>query len=398
MSTQRLRTQITMPWLSLALYGGLLGLLSVGLFFRLGSLLPGYSPEELAAYQASMSLSGLLDNPLNAPFLLVVRALSYITDTLLATRLAATLFGGATLVIFAVLVRKWHNTRTAIIGTLLFGISAWFLHTARMGTPEVLLFGLFMLVACGFWFKERPGWLPLTALMLGTAALLYVPGMVWFIALGIAWQWKTIDRIFKKQLPAVTLAGIGAVGALVPLGWAFYKDQSLVTRWLGLPQDWPAPLEIARNFVEVPFHFLVRNEPNPASWLGTAPIFEVFSLVMLVLGGYLYIIHFKLARTPLIFGIFAVTLLLMALGSTTVTFSVIMPFAYLIIAAGLSHLFNQWFMVFPRNPIARTSGWVLISVLVALVCAFHLTHYFIGWPHAASTHDVYTVQSDTIDK
>lgn len=398
MSVERLRTQITLPWHSLTLYGGLLGLLGAALYWRLGSLVPGYHPAELQTYQASLSLSQLFDNPLNAPFLLVVKALSYVfPDGLLSVRLAATLFGAATLILFAVLLRQWHDTRTAIIGTLLFGVSAWFLHTARFGTPEVLLFGVFLLTVCGFWLKQRKSWLALLVCFLGTAALLYVPGMIWFVGLGIVWQWKTLDRIFKKHLVTVTIAGLAMLGALAPLGWALYRDHSLIRPFLGLPQDWPAPLEMARNVLEIPFHFLVKNEANPAIWLGTAPVLDVFSLVMFVLGGYLYLRHVKLARTPLFIAIMLLAVVLMAIGSP-ITFSVIMPFVYLVIAAGIAHLFNQWFMVFPRNPIARGIGLTFICLLTALVCAYHLTHYFVGWPHAAATREVYTIQSDTIDE
>lgn len=392
MSVQQLRAQITKPWHSLALYGGLLGVLAAGLVWKLQTLVPGYTEAEAQTLQASLDLGYLFDNPFNAPFLLITKALSYaLANDLFATRVTAALFGSLTLVVFAVVLRRWHDTRTAVLGTLLFGLSAWFLHTARLGTPDVLFFGLFIVVACGYWAKQTGYWLALLSCFLATAALLYVPGMIWFVLLGIIWQWKTIDRLFKKHLATVTLAGIAVLAAVAPLVWALYRNTSLIKPFLALPAEWPAPLEIARNLLKVPFHFFVRNEANPAIWLGTAPIFDIFSLTMFVLGGYLYLRHFRLARTPLFIAIGALTLGLMAVGSS-ITFSVFIPFAYLVIAAGVAHLFNQWFMVFPRNPIARGIGWVLISILVALVCGYHLTHYFVGWPHATATHEVYTIQ------
>lgn len=392
MHVQRLRKQITMPWHSLALYGGMLGLLGAALYWRLGSLLPGYHQAELQTYQASLSLETILDNPLNAPFLIVVKALTMIIpDNLIVVRLAATLFGLITLILFAILLRRWHGTRTAILGTLLFGLSAWFLHTARFGTPEILLFGVFALAVCGFWLKQSKGWLAVLVCFLVTASLLYVPGMIWFIAVGAIWQWKALDRAFKRHLPTVTIGGLAMLGVLSPLAWALYKDHSLIRPLLGLPQDWPAPFEMARNVLEVPFHFFVRAESNPAVWLGTAPVLDMFSLTMFILGGYLYLRHIKLARTPLFMAIFAVTLALMVIGSP-ITYTIIIPFAYLIIAAGVSYLFDQWFVIFPRNPIARSIGWVLIGILVALVGTYHLVHYFVGWPHASATHAVYTIE------
>jgi hypothetical protein len=374
----------------------MLGLLGAALFWQLGSLVPGYSQTELQTYQAAASLGQIYDNPLNAPFLLVVKALSYVfTDSLITVRLAATLFGLGTLVLFAVILRQWHDTRTAIIGTLLFGVSAWFLHTARLGTPEVLMFGVFVLAACGFWLKETRSWLAVFVCLVAAAVLLYVPGMVWFIALGIVWQWKAIDRIFKLHLIALPLAVLTMLAAIAPLAWAIYRNHALIKPFLGVPENWPAPLEVARNLLEIPFHFFVRNEANPAVWLGTAPILDIFSLSMFVLGGYLYLRHVRLVRTHLFMAIMLLTVALMAIGSP-ITFSVIIPFVYMVIAGGVAYLFDRWFMVFPRNPIARSIGWGLISIIIALVCAYHIIHYFVGWPHAAATHEIYTIQSDTI--
>jgi hypothetical protein len=63
-----------------------------------------------------------------------------------------------------------------------------------------------------------------------------------------------------------------------------------------------------------------------------------------------------------------------------------------IAAAGISYLLDKWFEVFPRNPIARAIGWIALGLVVVLACSFHVTHYFIGWPHASATHEVYTIQ------
>ncbi|MEK7153032.1 MAG: hypothetical protein AAB834_03730 [Patescibacteria group bacterium] len=392
MSVQRLPQYFTMHWKAIASYGGLCAVLAGALLWRLNNLVPGYSQSEVQTYQASLNLEGILDNPLNAPFLLLVKALTYIhPDSFLSVRVAAVACGLAVLVIFAVILGRWHDTRTALLGTLLFGLSAWFLHTARLGTPDILLFGIFVLMACGFWLKRTNNWLALLLCFLLTTALLYVPGMIWFITLGVIWQWKIIDHIFKKHLPVVTLAGFAMLGALAPLGWALYKNHALIKPWLGLPHNWPTPLEMIQNVLQMPFHFFVRNETNPVAWLGSAPILDVFCLTMFVLGGYLYLRHFRLARAPIFISVLVVALGLIMVGSS-VTYSVIMPFVYLIIAAGVSHLLNLWFGVFPRNPIARGIGWGLAGALIAIVCAYHTIHYFVGWPQASATHEVFTLQ------
>lgn len=381
----------TPNWPLIVLYAVVFTVLGGALFWKLGTLLPGYSTPEATVYQQAQNIRGLLDNPLNAPFLIAVKAASYILkDNLLVTRLAAAGCGIIVLGAFAILVRRWHGMWTAVIGTLLFGLSAWFLHTARLGTPEVMLFGIFLLAACGFWLRKTNHWLALLSCFIVVAALLYTPGMIWFIIFGLLWQWKTIDAVFKKHLAIVTLGAVLLLAAVAPLGYALYQHHNLIMPFLGLPSDWPTPLTMLENLIRVPFHLFIHNEANPVKWLGTAPILDVFSLTMFVLGAYIYLKKIRLLRTPLFIGLFALTILLMAIGSA-VTFTVVIPFIYLIIAAGVSRVIDLWLDTFPRNPIARTVGWIAIGLVVGLACSYQLTHYFIGWPDAAATHEVFTI-------
>ncbi len=394
MSLDRLRNYTKTHWHIVLWYSGLFVLLGAALYWQLGSLLPGYSPSEAGTYQASLSLKKLLDNPLNAPFIVAVKAVAYLVhDGLLATRLVAAGCGLVVLGAFAALLRHWHDNTTAIIGALMFGMSAWFLHTARFGAPEVLLFGVFLLVAAGFWLKRTNHWLALVICFLLAAGLLYVPGMIWFAVFGIIWQWRTIDAVFKKHLVVISASGIGLLAALVPLGWAFYKHHELVKPWLGLPNSWPTPAEMLSNLLHVPYNLFIRPEANPETWLGTAPILDIFSLSMFALGMYLYLRYGKLLRTRLFISIGAVMTALMALGGP-MTFTVVMPFVYLVVAGGVSYLMGQWFKVFPRNPIARSLGWTAIGAVVVLSCSFHLVHYFKGWPHVTATHETFFVRQN----
>ncbi|HEX8762679.1 MAG TPA: hypothetical protein VF733_02855 [Candidatus Saccharimonadales bacterium] len=394
MSFAQTRNYIKTHWQVVLWYVGLFVVLGGALFWQLGSLVPGYSVGELASYESGTNLSKLLDNPFNAPFALAIKGVSYlIHDSLLATRLVAV--GGGLLVLgaFAALLRHWHDNTTAILGTLLFGLSAWFLHIARLGTPEVLQFGVFLLVAAGFWLRRTNHWLALAVCFLLVVSLVYVPGMIWFIAVGLVWQWKTIDAVFKKHLVTVSLAGLVLLAALVPLAWSLYKHHILIKSWLGLPETWPAPLEILKNAAKVPFHLFVHNSANAETWLGTAPILDVFTLSMFLLGVYLYLRYGKLLRTRLFIVLGLMLTALMAIGSSA-TFTVIMPFVYLVAAGGLAYLLGQWFKVFPRNPLARSLGWAGISVLVGLACGFQLVHYFVGWPHVTATHETFFVKQN----
>lgn len=393
MSVETLREYFMDNWRRCIACFSLVVILAAALIWQLNSLVPGYSSEEVATYNNSLSLRAILDNPLNAPFLVAVRALIFVhPNSYLAVRVVAAVVGAVTLVVFALLLRRWHGSRTAIIGTMMFGLSAWFLHTARLGTPDVLLFGVFVLAACGSWLKQTNSWLALLACFLGTAALLYVPGMIWFVILGVIWQWKAVDKMFKNHLLVVTFGTLLLLGALAPLGWALYQHHDLIRPFLGVPDSWPTPWSMIKNFLAAPFHLFVRNAGTPATWLGTAAIFDVFSLAMFALGAYLYLRNLKLARTPIFLFIFLFAWAMITIGSPAITFTVIMPFLYIVVAGGVHYLLKQWLIVFPRNPIARGIGWTLLSFVVALSCLYQVTHYFIGWPQTTATHETFTAQ------
>lgn len=388
----RIREYLESRWQNITLFGGVFALITTALLWRINSLVPGYAETEAATYQDSTSFQTIWDNPLNAPFLILVRILLFIhPDSYLATRIVAVVLALGVLVVFARLLNNWHGTTTAVIGTLLFGLSAIFLHTARLGSPDVLMYGVFMLAACGFWLKRTNHWLALASCFLLAAVLLYVPGMVWFLGLGVIWQWKVIEAIFKKHLLTISLGVVTGLAALAPLGLALYKDHSLIRQWLALPSNWPNPWEMIQNLLGVPYHLLVRNEANPVMWLGNAPVLDVFCLVAFGLGVYLYLRRVRLARTRIFLSVLLLTLGLVTIGSS-ITVSVLVPFMYLVIAAGAAYLLTMWFAVFPRNPIARSIGWIIVGIVVVASLGYQTTHYFIGWPQAQATHDVFTAK------
>ena len=386
-----IRAIVAKYWLPSVIYGGVLAAFTWLLWWKLGTLTGGYSPQELAAFNNSLHLKDIYHSPLNAPFTLLVHALLYIEhNSLLMVRVAATLFGLGVLTAFYWLVRYWHGQRAAIFGTILFGTSAWFLHTARLGTPDVLLFGLLGLTACSVWFKHTRGPVPVVLCLVLAAMLLYVPGMVWFIIAGVIWQAKTIDRVFKQHLWMVTVGGLVFLAILAPLGLAIYHSPDLAKTLVGLPAGWPQPLDMLERVAQVPFHLLLRGPLDPQHWLGRLPLLDGFAIGMLLLGIYVYGKHAKLIRTQLLVVILLIGTGLYALGGA-VSLSIIVPFVYILAAAGIGFLLDRWYAVFPRNPIARSVGAGLMTLVVLTSSFYGYRHYFVAWPNAPETRPVFTI-------
>jgi hypothetical protein len=390
-------------WQRIALYTALFAGLGGLLFFKLSTLPGGYSMAELLTIQQAGNWRVIFDNPLNAPFLAVIHPLLAHENPLLISRIAAAACGLLALVFFYILVRHWHGERVAVFGTVLFGASGWFLHIARFGTPEVLLFGLLALLACYLWLRQTSSGWALLAIFVLIALLLYTPGMIWFVLMGVIAQWKAVDRYFKRNLWAVTVGGVLLLVALIPLGFAVYHHPEVAKIYAGLPPEgWPMPLTVLRNMADIPLHLFIQGPSDPQRWLGTLPLLDFFTIAMFFLGGYLYIRHAKLGRFWLLVGILLVGTVLASLGGG-VTLTLLVPFIYIIAAAGIGFMLDRWMAVFPRNVIARGVGYGMLCVAVLAACFYSFRHYFIAWPQAAATKTVYTVRpsikpSDTINR
>jgi len=378
-------------WQTVTAYGAVFLGAAVMLLWRLGSLPGGYSANENATLGASLSVHSIWDKLFDAPFYVVVHALTYITPhDLLATRLASAMVAWVGLVLFCVLAYRWFGTRAALIGTILFGCSNWFLHVGRLGVPQVMFLGVIALVACGVWIREKRAGIAVILGLTLAGGLLYTPGMAWFVVLGLIWQWKHIDAAFRKHLGSVTIGAVIFLATLVPLVWRFYHTPSLIKTWLQLPATWNQPLHFLHNLIDVPLAFFVRSPVNPEQWLGNLAILDIFNIIMFGLGAYIFCKYFKLARVKLVVGLAIVGSVVIAITGT-VPLTALVPFAFMVITAGADYVLEVWLHVFPRNPLARWLGINLFGLVIAMACVYNLRAYFEAWPQATATHDVFTV-------
>lgn len=401
MNVRRLRNFVADIWKPVVLYGGLFSALGSLLYIRLGTLVPGYNAQEVATFQASTSLSYIFEHPFYAPLTLITHGLTYLSDhTYLLTRLAATVFGLITLGAFCWLLQHWYGRRTALFGTLLFGTSAWFLHTARMGTPDVLLFGVLTLIACGAWLKSSNNPVALLLCFAIVSALVYVPGMMWLLVLGALFYWKTIDHLFKQHLWIVSVGGFMILAAIGPIAWAIYQTPELWKTYLGLPaHGLPPILEVLRNLYEIPLSFFLQfRDATPATWLGQLAILDAFSMAMVVLGGYACLKHWRLKRVRIVGLTLLAGLILSSLGGP-VSVTVLVPFVYILAAIGVGLFLDRWYGIFPRNPIAQGLGIGLVCLAVVAASGYYLRHYFVAWALSTETRAVYSLpEPPTSDK
>jgi hypothetical protein len=122
------------------------------------------------------------------------------------------------------------------------------------------------------------------------------------------------------------------------------------------------------------------------------PILDIFTSVMVVLGIYnFYVNERKLDRVRFLLGTISLACILIALGGS-VGIEILIPFVYLLAASGIAYLMNQWFVIFPSNPIARFSAWIMIILIVSTAAFYNLKSYFVAWANAPATKSYYSIQ------
>lgn len=357
------------------------------MLYRLGSLTGGLSMGELSAAAAPVGWHGIYHDPSYLP-LELIRSLVFSVFPAhgqFLTRLPDAALGAGAIVCFGVLVRLWHGWRTALFATAMFAAAAWTLHVSRLASFDVVyLWSMPTLLLSHFlmrkYYRNPYAW---CANMAVWGLLLYVPGMVWFVAADIIWQRRFLVKGWGEAGWRPRLAYVSVALAWLPLLILGLARNGL-RAWLGLPSHLAAGHELLKQFAAVPVHLFIRGPEYPQLWLGRAPILDIFALATCFLGIYFYASNWKASRSRYLALVTVLGWVLVALGGP-VTLSLMVPLLYVSAATGLAYLLHEWLKIFPNNPVARGVGIGLITVAVGLGCAYNYRAYFIAWPHDSAT-------------
>ncbi len=363
------------------------------LLHRLGTLTGGLSAREAQAANDTYGWYGLYHHPLYLPLNIVRSIVFHLPGHhgQLLTRLPEVAFGASAVIAFAWLTKLWHGTRTALLTTALFATSAWLLHVSRLATADVLYLLALPTLLLGIVAGQRR---PTQAIVfygniLLWGSLLYLPGAIWLIALAVFWQrsaikqgWLHFTRLSQRAL--YVFAGL----VWVPLLSIDLTRPHIWQTWLGLPAHIVSPLTLLKQFGGVFLHLFVRGPQYPDIWLARAPILDIFTLVLCLVGIYFYIRHWRVNRSRVLASFFVVSALLVALNGP-VGLSLLVPLLYICAATGIAFLLHEWLKVFPFNPLARGLGIGLVAVAISLSCVYNLRAYFVAWPNTSTTETTF---------
>ncbi len=377
---------------------GLIAVLGIGLvagllLYKLGSLVGGLSSQEVAAASAPVGWHGIYNDPLYLPLKAVRSVVFFLCPDhgQFLTRLPNTVFGALAVAAMFYVARVWHGRRTALLATALFVTSAWGLHVSRLASFDVLyLSAIPLLLAANIALHRHPQhWLVFYGTVLLWGSLLYVPGLVWLLAVCLYWQWDDLraawghfSRVWQRTLYIL------AAAAWLPLLIIGLTRAGQLRLWAGLPGHFQPLVQLLKQFAAVGVHLFIRGPQYPQLWLARAPLLDIFTLVMCVLGIYFYARHPQAFRSRMLASFIATGVILVGLGGS-VGLSLLVPVLYVLAAAGVAYMLHEWLQVFPFNPLARGIGLGLVCLAVALAGLYNMRAYFIAWPHTQATRTIF---------
>lgn len=388
------------PYILLAITGILI--LGALLTFQLGSLLPGMSKPEamhqLRLAGQSISIQRIMtDNPMYLPFSIGMYIFQLLDiSSPVAIRGISVLFGFISAAAMFLVLHKWHTLRISVFMTALYASSAGFLHLARHGDVLSAYLLLPAILAVALYIRSIDSDL-LRGFLLLTAGIisLFMPAMVWVGLIIGGFYYKQIFK-YLKQFRSVAGAIYSAIGVSFVglLAFSFIINSSNFMRWLGIPLDGlPTFQEYGLQLLSVPLTLFAWGPDDPLMWVGVAGVIDFFVGVLFVLGCYYYLKHRQLDRVKILFGsLFALTL---AAGfDGAVSPFVLIPFVYIIAAAGMTLLLQQWFTVFPRNPFARSFAITLLVACIGITMFYNTHRYFVAWPRTPSVQATFQHQAE----
>lgn len=388
-----LTKHLKLPGQSVLLILGLGLLLAAILLYKLGSLMSGLSSGEISAATTPVGLHGIYHHPQYLP-LELVRSIDFTIfkshgQTL--TRLPNTLFGALAIINFAWVIKQWHSPRTAVLATVLFATAAWTLHVSRLASFDVMYLWAMPTLILSYSLLQRHSDSKLVwyACLVSWLFMIYIPGLIWLLLASLYLERQALRKAlvdFSGWWQRVSYAAMVVIG--LPLLVVDLLRPHRLAGWLGLPSHFPGLGTVIKHFVAVPVHLFIRGPQYPTLWLGRAPLMDIFSLVLCLIGIYFYATHLQAARSRLLLAFALISFVLVGLNGP-VSFSLIVPLMYVSAATGIAYLLHEWLQTFPRNPLARSLGIGIIVLAVVLSASYNLRAYFLAWPHNVISQSVF---------
>jgi 4-amino-4-deoxy-L-arabinose transferase-like glycosyltransferase len=374
---------------------GFLAIFSVLYIWRLGTLVPGKSDAEIKAIESSKYFGNISDDPLYLPHKLVqfaAQSLGQNGDFWM--RLCSVIFAIALLAFFYWNARQWFGKLTAIIGTLILAATPLVVISGRSASAEILLLYPLVVIAVSTWLNKTNrfnslAWVIFMAIL---AIAFYIPGLIWFLIISLAVNYKRLLEAFSKASKIALIVGFVLFIILIaPLLFVIGTHFSVLKELLLIPGSFPSVIDFFKNLVWSVLALTYKFPEHMPYILGKLPVLSVAQSVLALVGVYAL---WKKARKEIysLVTLFCLGIFFTALNRDFLILLLCLPAVMIFAAAGLRFLFIKWMKIFPLNPIPRTLAIVLVFVLVVAHTAFGARYALIAWPQNLETRNTYMLK------
>lgn len=394
-------------WLNWISAGALVMVAAVLRFYQLPSLPPGlYTDEARVGLQAlNLADKGWLPSLTAAdgyaPLWIWLQAASVklFGPQIWALRLWPALLGVAAVVFTWLWAREWFDRRVAWIAAFTVAITPWALTLSRNALVPALIICLTPLTLWLATMAERRGTIPwYVAAALAIALDLLAGPLGWAVAATVlvlgairAAQRRELMQMTRARLAGlgVLVAGFGALAYLIGVSLG-----SLPGLWsqAGLPTNLHT---LADSALRTVLMFNLRGDENFRHNFAAQPLLNAFLGLMLVAGLLVSIsrLHQKRYQALLLLLLaFLMPALLSSAGAPNAArAAAALPVVAVLVGIGIGYMLDLWYRTFPINSAARSTGLVVIVLLLLLSLFQGYTQYFRAW---AATNETYVAYKE----
>lgn len=338
------------------------------LLFYAVSFAPGELRQaeiDAAIHSSSLSLQNLTPSMVvDLPYHALQRAIFWVFGiSTLSIKLPSIVLAALTVLGLGLLIRTWFRRNIAIIAVVLATVSTQFLFMAQDGTPLIMhsFLSVWLLFFATYVTRQKlfgTLWKVLSCVLL--ALSLYTPfGLYLALAVVTTTLFHPHVRYIVKRFSTTKLLLAVSIGivATLPIVYASLVDRSVAFQLLGIPENLSSiPANVHKTLLDL-FGFFA-----PSTDAIVRPLYPLGMAVLLALGLFRLFTYKYTARSYIMvtWGIFIVPLVLISEGRGTYLF----PLGVLLTAMGIAMLVTEWYRLFPRNPYARVTGLIPLSIVV----------------------------------
>ena len=374
----------------------ILAILTLG--FKFNNLVAGQNQFEVSTLANLKHFPKPWIRAVNAPYTMPAYLIGKsFHNSLYGARISSVILGLIATACFFFLLKIWFNARIATVGSVLFITSSWLLHLSHQATPfTMLVLAPLLILMTLAWYlrtkKHKSIAFYSFAAALGVAA--YVPFMPWIlVAMLVILVLREKEQLSVLKYKQITVAALIYFILLLPLFVSLLSHPGQLRELFGIPVVWPSFGLYFSQLYHTIIMMLIWSPAQSELHLGHLPLLDIFSSAMFLLGLYYYIRRFPKRRSVILLVCFGLLIMVLPLSASyQLNASVLIPFIYVCIIAGIVELLNQWFVYFPRNPLARNVGVVLVVIAIGFTSFYHLQNYYVAWPKSSQTKAAYMVK------